>query len=223
MKTLVLLRHGQSQWNLENIFTGWVNVDLSEKGIEEAKKAGQILKKHNFEFDHLYTSVLLRANRTAELTLAEMGISPKETKDWRLNERHYGGLTGLNKKETAEKHGAEQVQIWRRSYTTRPPKLNEEEAKKIVEGTDMPVCYGESLEDTVNRAIPYYKEEIAPKIKSGEKILIAAHGNSLRALMKHIFNISDDEILKLEIPTGTPVICQLDEDLNGIEYNFLTE
>lgn len=223
MKTLVLLRHGQSQWNLENRFTGWKNVDLTDKGIEEAKRSGELLKKHSFEFDKVFTSSLLRAQRTAQIAQEAMGTNIETIKNWKLNERHYGGLTGLDKKETADKHGAEQVHIWRRSYDTPPPKLDEEAAQEIIAGTDMPICYGESLKMTVDRVVPYWNEEIAPLVKEGKKLLIAAHGNSIRGLMKHIFQISDEEITGLEIPTGTPVICHLDDSLKGIEYNFLTE
>ena len=190
MSNLILIRHGQSEWNKQNRFTGWVNVDLSEKGITEANHAGELLKKNGLKFDKIFTSTLLRAQRTADLAKEVFGQEDLETiKDWRLNERHYGALQGLNKKETADKHGEEQVMIWRRSYKTKPPLLSEEEAVKFE-----PKCAGESLEDTVNRVIPYWNENILPAVKNGENILIAAHGNSLRALMKYLFEISEESI-----------------------------
>lgn len=222
MKTLVLVRHGQSEWNKQNRFTGWQNVELSAKGIEEARNAGRLLKEESFSFDQIFTSSLVRAQKTAELLQETLGTQITPIINWKLNERHYGGLTGLDKEETAQKHGSAQVKIWRRSYDTRPPKLDEKRAQEMVEGTDMPICYGESLKDTVERVVPYWNEAIAPMIKEGQKVLIAAHGNSIRGLMKHIFQISDEEITSLEIPTAIPVICQLDDNLKGIEYNFLS-
>jgi 2,3-bisphosphoglycerate-dependent phosphoglycerate mutase len=221
MYQIVLIRHGQSVWNKENRFTGWKNVELSEQGIEEAKSAGARLKENNFSFDTVFTSALIRAQKTAALAIESMGISPIVIEDWRLNERHYGGLTGLDKKETADKHGAEQVHIWRRSYDTPPPKMEEAAAQEIIAGSDMPICYGESLKMTVDRVVPYWEEAILPAVKEGKKVLVAAHGNSIRGLMKHIFHISDEQITGLEIPTGTPVICELDETGKGISHKFL--
>jgi 2,3-bisphosphoglycerate-dependent phosphoglycerate mutase len=220
MYKVVLIRHGQSLWNKENRFTGWTDVDLSEQGETEAKTAGEKLKSENYEFDTIYTSKLKRAQRTAAIVNDTLGQNIPTIENWRLNERHYGALQGLNKKETAEKHGADQVQIWRRSFDTKPPLLPEEKIEKPAEA-DIPALAGESLKDTIERTVPYWNETIAPEIKSGKNILIAAHGNSLRALMKHIFSISDEEITSLEIPTGKPLVCQLDENLNGLEYNYL--
>ena len=217
MSEVILIRHGQSLWNKENKFTGWVNVDLSEQGIKEATEAGEILKRHQYKFDLIFTSKLLRAQRTADIVKKELGQNEQASiENWRLNERHYGALQGLNKKETALKHGDEQVKIWRRSYSTRPPLLDEEQAKEFE-----PNCRGESLEDTVKRVIPYWEESILPELKNGKKILIAAHGNSLRALMKYLYSINDDEILKLEIPTGKPLRCSLNEKFMGQKHEYL--
>ncbi|MDO5018109.1 MAG: 2,3-diphosphoglycerate-dependent phosphoglycerate mutase [Lagierella massiliensis] len=228
MKKLVLVRHGQSEWNLQNKFTGWVDVDLSEKGYEEAKESGRLIKEAGFEFDYAYTSVLKRAIKTCNIILEEidqMWIPVK--KSWRLNERHYGALQGLNKKETADKYGDEQVHIWRRSYDTLPPLLVENDEgyqgkdrkyKNLPKGT---VPFGENLKVTLERVIPYWEDEIAPKILEDKNILIAAHGNSLRALVKHIENISDDEIMGLEIPTGHPMVLELDEELKLIKKYYL--
>lgn len=217
MSEIVLIRHGQSEWNKQNRFTGWVNIDLSQQGIDEANHAGEVLKKNSYQFDLVFTSTLKRAQNTANIVKEVLGQKDLETiEDWRLNERHYGALQGLNKKETAEKHGDEQVLIWRRSYSTKPPLLDSEKAKEFD-----PVCSGESLEDTVNRVIPYWTENILKELKAGKKILIAAHGNSLRALMKYLFNISNEEILKLEIPTGKPIKCSLDENFMGIKYDYI--
>lgn len=201
MSRLVLIRHGESQWNLENRFTGWVDVPLSPKGIEEAKAAGKKLAE--FKFDRAFSSVLARANETLRLVLEAIGQTaiPIE-KDKALNERMYGELQGLNKAETAKKFGDEQVKIWRRSYDVRPPG-------------------GESLKDTAERVLPYYDSRIKPFVLKGETILIAAHGNSLRALAKHIEGISDDDIMALEIPTGQPLVYKLDDDLNVIEKFYL--
>ena len=228
MKKLVLLRHGESQWNLENRFTGWTNVDLTKKGEEEAKKAGELLNQEAIEFDVAHTSLLKRANRTMEICINEMGLSRVSKKfDWRLNERHYGGLQGLNKAETAEKHGDEQVLIWRRSYDIPPPKLdyNDERHPRFDKlyseiATDL-LPNSESLKDTVKRFMPYWFDVIKPEIEEGERVLIVAHGNSLRALVKYLDQISDKDILKLNIPTGVPLVYELDEDLKPIKSYFL--
>ena len=228
MKKLVLLRHGESQWNLENRFTGWTNVDLTKKGEEEAKKAGELLNQEAIEFDVAHTSLLKRANRTMEICINEMGLSRVSKKfDWRLNERHYGGLQGLNKAETAEKHGDEQVLIWRRSYDIPPPALdyNDERHPRFDKlyseiATDL-LPNSESLKDTVERFMPYWFDVIKPEIEEGERVLIVAHGNSLRALVKYLDQISDKDILKLNIPTGVPLVYELDEDLKPIKSYFL--
>jgi 2,3-bisphosphoglycerate-dependent phosphoglycerate mutase len=228
MYKVVLLRHGESEWNKENRFTGWTDVDLTEKGIAEAIKAGKILKENGFEFDVAFVSVLKRALRTLWLTLEEMDQLwiPWE-KSWRLNERHYGGLQGLNKAETAAKHGEEQVLIWRRSYDIPPPPLDKNDDRypgklrvySDVTESDLPLT--ESLKDTVARFLPYWHETIAPTIKSGERVIIAAHGNSLRALVKYLDNMSDEEILKLNIPTGMPLVYELDNDLKPVKHYYL--
>ena len=228
MKKLVLLRHGESQWNLENRFTGWTNVDLTKKGEEEAKKAGELLNQEAIEFDVVHTSLLKRANRTMEICINEMGLSRVSKKfDWRLNERHYGGLQGLNKAETAEKHGDEQVLIWRRSYDIPPPELDYNDERhprfdKLYSGiaTDL-LPNSESLKDTVKRFMPYWYDIINPEIEEGKRVLIVAHGNSLRALVKYLDQISDEDILKLNIPTGVPLVYELDEDLKPIKSYFL--
>jgi 2,3-bisphosphoglycerate-dependent phosphoglycerate mutase len=228
MYKLVLLRHGESTWNKENRFTGWTDVDLSEKGKEEAHKAGIILKENGFEFDIAYVSVLKRALRTLWLALEEMDqlLIPWE-KSWRLNERHYGSLQGLNKSETAAKHGEEQVLIWRRSYDIPPPALEKTDDRypgKLrvyanVNEKELPVT--ESLKDTVQRFLPYWHDTISKTIKSGKKVIIAAHGNSLRALVKYLDNMSEDEILKLNIPTGMPLVYELDAELKPIRHYYL--
>jgi len=228
MKKLVLLRHGESQWNLENRFTGWTNVDLTKKGEEEAKKAGELLNQEEIEFDVVHTSLLKRANRTMEICIDEMGLRKVSKKfDWRLNERHYGSLQGLNKAETAEKHGDEQVLIWRRSYDIPPPGLdyNDERHPRFDKlyskiAADL-LPNSESLKDTVKRFMPYWFDVIKPEIEEGERILIVAHGNSLRALVKYLDQISDEDILKLNIPTGVPLVYELDEDLKPIKSYFL--
>lgn len=228
MMKLVVVRHGESTWNKENRFTGWTDVDLSEKGKEEAKKAGEILKAEGFEFDLAYTSVLKRAIRTLWYVLDEMDLMwIPVIRDWRLNERHYGALQGLNKAETAAKHGEEQVKIWRRSYDIQPPAL--EESDERFPGHDP--RYGnltadqlpktECLKDTVARFLPLWKNEISNDIKSGKKVLIVAHGNSLRALVKYLDNIPDDEIVGLNIPTGIPLVYELDDDLKPIKHYYL--
>ncbi|MBL7663661.1 MAG: 2,3-bisphosphoglycerate-dependent phosphoglycerate mutase [Bacteriovoracaceae bacterium] len=223
MKKCVFIRHGQSQWNLENRFTGWKNVELTDLGRKEAKNAGNILKKRHYSFDVVYTSTLTRAQDTAKIALQELNSNVKPIIDWRLNERHYGALTGKNKQETADQYGAEQVKIWRRSYPTRPPLMDEKAARELVTDKSIPLTLGESLEDTVKRVTPYWEQTISKDVQNGKSVLVVAHGNSLRALMKHLFRISDADILELEIPTGTPVECELDERLIGKKYSFLTE
>jgi len=210
MPTLVLLRHGQSQWNLENRFTGWWDVDLSEKGIGEARAAGSLLREKGLDFDCCFTSVLTRAIRTLHLVLHEMDrLWLPVAKDWHLNERHYGGLTGHNKQEMIEQVGAEQVKIWRRSYDIPPPPLPgdspyEVSADRRYAGVDVPRT--ESLKDTIARVLPYYDAEIVPALKSGKRALVAAHGNSIRGIEKHLSNIGDADIVGLEIPTGQPIV-----------------
>jgi 2,3-bisphosphoglycerate-dependent phosphoglycerate mutase len=228
MYKVVLLRHGESAWNKENRFTGWTDVDLTEKGIQEAIKAGQVLKENKFEFDIAYVSVLKRALRTLWLTLEAMDqLWIPWKKSWRLNERHYGGLQGLNKAETAVKHGEEQVLIWRRSYDIPPPPLDKNDDRypgKLRVYADVPeseLPLTESLKDTVARFLPFWHDTIAPTIQSGKRVLIAAHGNSLRALVKYLDNMSEDEILKLNIPTGMPLIYELDDDLKPIKHYYL--
>ncbi len=228
MYKVVLLRHGESIWNKENRFTGWTDIDLTEKGVSEANEAGKVLIENGFVFDLAFCSVLLRANRTLKLTLKVMGLEGiPALKSWRLNERHYGALQGLNKAETAAKHGEDQVLIWRRSYDIQPPALNKNDERypgndpiyKTVNKEDLPLT--ECLKDTVNRFLPYWYEEIVPTIKAGKKIIIVAHGNSLRALVKHLDNISDEEILKLNIPTGLPLVYELNEKLEPIDHYYL--
>jgi 2,3-bisphosphoglycerate-dependent phosphoglycerate mutase len=227
MPTLVLLRHGQSQWNLENRFTGWWDVDLSEKGIEEARAAGRLMCDKGLNFDCCFTSVLTRAIRTLHLALHEMDqLWLPTAKDWRLNERHYGGLTGLNKQEMIDKVGAEQVRIWRRSYDIPPPPLEagspyDVSRDRRYEGIQVPRT--ESLKDTIARALPYYDAEIAPALKAGKRVLVAAHGNSLRGIIKYLSNISDDDIVGLEIPTGKPIVYELDDDLSVARRYYLDE
>ena len=217
MPRLVLLRHGQSQWNLENRFTGWWDVDLTEKGIDEARSAGRLLKANGIDFDHCFTSLQTRAIRTLHLVLHEMDrLWLPVTKDWRLNERHYGGLTGLNKQEMIDKVGAEQVKIWRRSFDVPPPPLEAGSPYDVAGDrryAGIAVPASESLKDTIARALPYYQAEIAPRLARGEDIIISAHGNSLRALIKHLSQIGDDEIVGLEIPTGEPIVYELAADL----------
>jgi len=228
MTKLVLVRHGESTWNKENRFTGWTDVDLSEKGREEAKKAGEILKAEGYDFDLAYTSVLKRAIRTLWYIMDEMDLMwIPVIRDWRLNERHYGALQGLNKAETAAKHGEEQVKIWRRSYDIRPPALEESDERfpghdpkyKTLSDDELPRT--ECLKDTVARFLPLWKNEISSEIKSGKKVLIVAHGNSLRALVKYLDNIPDDEIVGLNIPTGIPLVYELNDDLRPIKHYYL--
>ncbi|MBN2273178.1 MAG: 2,3-diphosphoglycerate-dependent phosphoglycerate mutase [Bacteroidales bacterium] len=228
MYKVVLLRHGESTWNKENRFTGWTDVDLSEKGMEEARAAGRIMKKEGFQFDVAYVSVLKRALRTLWLALEEMDqLWIPWIKTWRLNERHYGSLQGLNKAETAAAHGEEKVKIWRRSYDVPPPPLETSDPRypgnqdvyNDVDKNDLPLT--ECLKDTVERFLPYWHETIAPAIKSGKRVLIAAHGNSLRALVKYLDNMSDEEVISLNIPTGVPLVYELDEDLKPIKHYYL--
>jgi 2,3-bisphosphoglycerate-dependent phosphoglycerate mutase len=227
MPTLVLLRHGQSQWNLENRFTGWWDVDLSVAGVDEARSAGRLLREKRFDFDCCFTSVLTRAIRTLHLVLHEMDrLWLPVTKDWRLNERHYGGLTGLNKQEMIEKVGADQVKIWRRSYDIPPPPL-EADSPWDVSGdrryAGIAVPRTESLKDTISRALPYYHGAIEPALRSGKRVLIAAHGNSLRGIEKYLSKIGDDEIVGLEIPTGKPIVYDLADDLSAVRRYYLEE
>jgi 2,3-bisphosphoglycerate-dependent phosphoglycerate mutase len=221
MPTLVLLRHGQSQWNLENRFTGWWDVDLSDKGIAEARAAGALMRDSGLDFDCCFTSVLTRAIRTLHLTLHEMDrLWLPVTKDWRLNERHYGGLTGLNKQEMIDKVGAEQVKVWRRSFDIPPPPLAGDSPYNVSRDrryARIEVPDTESLKDTIARAVPYYEREIAPALKAGKRVLIAAHGNSLRGIIKYLSNIGDDEIVGLEIPTGEPIVYDLADDLSVVK------
>jgi 2,3-bisphosphoglycerate-dependent phosphoglycerate mutase len=228
MPTLVLLRHGQSQWNLENRFTGWWDVDLSSAGVIEAREAGKRLKAAGFAFDHCFTSLQTRAIRTLHLVLHELqSLWLPVEKDWRLNERHYGGLTGLNKAEMIAKVGADQVQIWRRSFDVPPPPLDPDSPYDVSHdrryaGIDVPGV--ESLKDTIARALPYYEAEIAPRLKRGERVLVSAHGNSLRALEKHLSQIGDEDIVRLEIPTGQPIVYELRDDLSvERRYNLCEE
>jgi 2,3-bisphosphoglycerate-dependent phosphoglycerate mutase len=227
MPMLVLLRHGQSQWNLENRFTGWWDVDLSEQGVSEARDAGKLLKERGYQFDRCFTSVLTRAIRTLHLVLHELdSLWLPVAKDWHLNERHYGGLTGLNKQEMIDKVGAEQVKIWRRSYDIPPPPLPEDSPCDVshdrrYEG--IPVPNTESLKDTIARALPYYDSEIAPALRRGERVLVAAHGNSIRGIIKYLSNIGDQEIVGVEIPTGQPLVYELDDDLSVRDSYYLSE
>jgi 2,3-bisphosphoglycerate-dependent phosphoglycerate mutase len=227
MPTLVLLRHGQSQWNLENRFTGWWDVDLSQKGVEEARAAGKLLKARGFDFDYCFTSVQTRAIRTLHLVLHEMDrLWLPVTKDWRLNERHYGGLTGLNKAEMIAKVGESQVKLWRRSYDIPPPPLDAESPYDVGRDrryADVDVPTTESLKDTIARAVPYYEAEIAPVLQAGKRVLVAAHGNSLRGIIKYLSGISDDDIVGLEIPTGKPIVYNLADDLSVERRYYLEE
>ncbi|MBN1166530.1 MAG: 2,3-diphosphoglycerate-dependent phosphoglycerate mutase [Methanospirillaceae archaeon] len=228
MHTLVLVRHGESLWNKENRFTGWKDIDLSEKGVEEAHKAGLLLREEGYLFDIAYTSVLKRAIRTLWCILDEMDLMWIPVyRSWRLNERHYGALTGLNKAETAARYGDEQVHIWRRSYQIRPPAFTPDDP-------DNPACdqryshlaseeipLSECLHDNVKRSVPYWEEAIKPAIREGKKVLIVAHGNSIRALVKHLDQISDDEITGINIPTGIPLVYHLNDDIRPIDRQYL--
>ncbi len=228
MTKLVLLRHGQSTWNLENIFTGWTDVSLSDKGVAEAKAAGRIMKEEGLAFDIAHTSLLERAINTLHLALLEMDqVWIPVVKHWRLNERHYGALQGLNKKETSEQHGTEQVHVWRRSYSTPPPALDPMDERHP--GNDpryswMPpdlLPATECLEDVVDRMLPYWHDAIVPDLRAGREVVVAAHGNSLRALVKHLDGISDDDITGLNIPTGIPLLYELDENLQPVSSRYL--
>ena len=227
MPRLILVRHGQSQWNLENRFTGWWDVDLTAKGEEEARAAGALLKAKGILPTVAFTSFQTRAIKTLHLALETAGrLWIPETKDWRLNERHYGGLTGLDKAETAAKHGDEQVKIWRRSFDSPPPVLedgSEFDLKADDRYAGIAIPSTESLKDTIARVLPYYEAAIVPALKAGEVVLVAAHGNSLRALVKHLSGISDAEITGLEIPTGQPIVYELDDNLQALERYYLSE
>ncbi len=225
---LVLIRHGESEWNKLNLFTGWTDVDLSDKGREEAHNGGKLLREEGFHFDVAYTSYLKRAIHTLNIVLEELDEEfIPVIKTWRLNERHYGALQGLNKAETAEKYGDDQVKIWRRSYDVQPPALEEsdkrnpanQEAYQYVDKKDCPLT--ECLKDTVARVLPYWENEIKPAIESGKKVVIAAHGNSLRALLKYLENISDEDIVELNIPTGVPLVLDFDENFNVVGERYL--
>lgn len=225
---LVLVRHGQSVWNLENRFTGWTDVELSNNGIKEAKEAGKLLKENEFTFDVAYTSVLKRANETLNIILKELGEENIPIHySWKLNERHYGALQGLNKDDTRKKYGDEHVKIWRRSASVRPPLLNEEDDRypgrddkyKDLKKSELPL--GECLMDTLKRVIDYYETEIKKSLLSGQNVIIAAHGNSLRALIKYLEDISNDDIMNVEIPTGKPYVYELDDNLNIINKYYL--
>jgi 2,3-bisphosphoglycerate-dependent phosphoglycerate mutase len=224
---LILVRHGQSQWNLENRFTGWWDVDLTAKGEEEARAAGALLKAKGMLPTVAFTSFQTRAIRTLHLALEAAGrVWIPETKDWRLNERHYGGLTGLDKAETAAKHGEDQVKVWRRSFDIPPPVLedgSEFDLKADPRYAGIAIPSTESLKDTIARVLPYYEAAIAPQLKAGEVVLVAAHGNSLRALVKHLSGISDADITGLEIPTGQPIVYELDDSLTALERYYLAE
>ena len=228
MTKLVLLRHGESIWNKENRFTGWIDVDLSPKGVAEAKEAGKILKNKGFTFDLAFTSVLIRAKRTLEIVLDEMNLKGIEVfRSWRLNERHYGALQGLNKAQTAKQYGEEQVAIWRRSYFIPPPALTREDNRfpghdplyKDVNIDDLPLC--ESLKDTVERFLPYWTSSIEPFLRKQKRIIIVAHGNTLRALVKYLDGVSDEDIVKLEVPTGVPLVYEFDEAFKVIKSYYL--
>lgn len=227
MPSLVLIRHGQSAWNLENRFTGWWDVDLTEQGVAEATAAGVLMRERGLDFDQTYTSFQTRAIKTLNLALEAMGRLwlPTE-KSWKLNERHYGGLTGLDKAETAAKHGEDQVKLWRRSFDIPPP-LPEEgspwDLAQDVRYKGIPIPQTESLKDTIARVLPYWEERIAPDLRAGKRVLISAHGNSLRALVKHLSGISDADIASLEIPTGQPIVYELDEGLNATDRYYLNE
>ena len=228
MYKVVLLRHGESVWNMENRFTGWTDVDLSERGVTEAHRAGKLMKEQGYVFDVAFTSVLKRAIRTLWISMEEMDrMWIPVHNSWRLNERHYGALQGLNKAETAAQYGDQQVKVWRRSYDIQPPALTPEDPRwpgsdpryQSLAPQDVPLT--ECLKDTVARFLPYWHETIAPTIQSGSRVIIAAHGNSLRALVKYLDNISDDEIVELNIPTGVPLVYELDEELKPIRHYYL--
>lgn len=228
MHKLVLLRHGESIWNKENLYTGWTDVDLSEKGLQEAHEAGRLLREEGYVFDIAYTSVLKRAIRTLWIVLDEMDLMwIPIINSWRLNERHYGALQGLNKAQTAEQYGEKQVKLWRRSYDIRPPALTKDDPRwpghdpryKDLAPEDIPLT--ECLKDTVARFLPFWHETVVPALKAGKRVIIAAHGNSLRALVKYLDNISDEDIVELNIPTGIPLVYELDDDLKPIRHYYL--
>ena len=228
MIKLVLVRHGQSIWNLENRFTGWTDVELSEKGIEEAKEAGKLLKKNNYSFNVAYTSTLKRANDTLNYILKELDEEDiKINYSWKLNERHYGALQGLNKDETKEKYGEEQVHLWRRSASVRPPKLSKSDERypgndpKYKDLSEDELPQTENLQDTIKRVVEYWKSDIVKDLKKNKKIIIVAHGNSLRGLIKYLDNLSDDEIMGVEIATGKPICYELDDDLKPIKHYYV--
>lgn len=224
---LVLLRHGESEWNKENRFTGWTDVDLSENGVKEAEDAGKLLKEKGYTFDIAFTSVLKRANRTLEIVLKEMNIDIPVHYSYRLNERHYGALQGLNKDEMKKKFGEEQVHIWRRSYDVRPPELTKDDERypgndpKYKDLTPEELPLTECLKDTLERVLPYYNNEIKKHLENKENVLVVAHGNSLRSIIKYLENISDADIMSVEIPTGVPYVYELDDNLNIKEKYFL--
>ena len=228
MKRLVIVRHGESEWNQKNLFTGWVDVELSDNGREEAKRAGKALKEAGIDFDICFTSYLKRAINTQQIILKEMEREWLPVfKSYKLNERHYGALSGLNKKETAEKYGDDQVKIWRRSFDVRPPMMEEDNqynslknpAYRDVDPAEVPMC--ESLKDTIARTVPYFEKEIKPLVMEGKRVMIAAHGNSLRSLIKYFENISDEEIINVEIPTGTPLVYEFDDNFNVTNKYYL--
>lgn len=230
MKRLVLLRHGQSQWNLENRFTGWHDVDLTDQGRREAAEAGRRMRDAGLRFDAAYTSVLKRAIRTLWIGLDELDqMYVPITNSWRLNERHYGALTGLNKAETAEKYGKEQVHVWRRSYSTPPPPLDEDDQRhprhdlryRDLDPAQLPAT--ESLETTLHRVLPYWESAIAPRMRESDNLLVTAHGNSLRALVKHLRGLDDEAIMEVEIPTGEPLVFELDDALTVLDSYFLKD
>ena len=228
MIKLVLVRHGQSMWNLENRFTGWTDVELSEQGIKEAKEAGKVLKEKGFNFDVAYTSVLKRANDTLKYILEELGEQDIPVKkSWRLNERHYGALQGLNKDETKEKYGEEQVLLWRRSTDVRPPALSKDDERypgndsKYSELKEEELPTTENLIDTIERVMVYWNSNIVKDLKAGKKVIIAAHGNSLRGLIKYLDNMTDEEVIKLELQTGNPICYELDDNLKPIKHYYL--
>ena len=228
MIKLVLVRHGQSMWNLENRFTGWTDVELSEQGIKEAKEAGKVLKEKGFSFDVAYTSVLKRANDTLGYILEELGEQDIPVKkSWRLNERHYGALQGLNKDETKEKYGEEQVLLWRRSTDVRPPALSKDDERypgndpKYIELTENELPTTENLIDTIDRVMVYWNSDIVKDLEAGKRVIIAAHGNSLRGLIKYLDNMTDEEVIKLELQTGNPICYELDDNLKPIRHYYL--
>ena len=227
MPTLVLLRHGQSEWNLENRFTGWWDVDLTEQGVEEARAAGRLLKDKGYDLDRCFTSLQTRAIRTLNLVLEEMGrLWLPVTKAWELNERHYGGLTGLNKAETIARVGEEQVKVWRRSFDVPPPLLEAGSDYDVAldrRYAGIPVPGTESLKDTIARVLPYFENHIAPALTAGDRVIVAAHGNSLRAMEKYLSNIADEEIVSLEIPTGEPIVYELGDDFAVRERYYLKD